>query len=206
MLVNMRLNHSAKLRVCLNNRRIINRNVRLNMSFMVLIWERCRRLHHHEVCILHSRCHRHRLWWRRRWWQYLLYLLNTHRFVHTLISIVHSHRTMDLRVRLDHPHHFLSKHNALAHRENVGVTDRNDIYSVIKVLLLNPRITISDHVWIGRWQVVLKKLRKEVKLNTLRIVQSLVNRAHNAATALKQRNRCPDRRFLITITYLHITN
>ena len=202
----MPLNHSAKLRVCLNNSRIINRNVCVNMRFMILIWERCRRLHHHEVCIFHSRRHRHRLWWRRRWWQYLLYLLNTHRFVHALISIVHSHRAMDLRIRLDHPHHFLSKHNALTHREDVGITYRNDIYSVIKVLLLNPRITISNHVWISRWQVVLKELRKKIKLNTLRVMQSLVNRTHYTTTALKQRNRRTDRRFLITITYLHITN
>ena len=111
---------------------------------------------------------------------------------------------MHLRRSLSQGQLLLGQGNPLRHAEDVRIADRNHVHPTVKILTLDAGLLTFDRVRVFRRHVFRKHVSQQPKLLLLGVVHPLVHRAHHTATTLQQRNRRPNREFLIAVTHAHV--
>ena len=94
--------------------------------------------------------------------------------------------------------------DALSHRENVGVRDRQHIDAAVKVLFLDVAALAGHIVGVVIRQVLAKALGQQRKLQLLAVVHALVDRRHDRAALFEQSNRGAHGSILVAVTNLHV--
>ena len=109
---------------------------------------------------------------------------------------------MHLRVRLGQLELLLGQGDALRHREDVRVADRDNVDAAVKVSGFHPRLTALDHVGVRRQRFLGHDTGQDAELLLLGVMQPLVNGGHDLHATLEHGDRSPDRHLLVHVADL----
>ena len=186
------------MRCRLHQRHPVERNVRLNVRFVVLIGECLQRSANESAAVFHCGVHGLRL---LRRGQDLVDVLHLERLIH---PAVRGMQVVHLRVGLRQLELLLRQSHALRHREDVRVADRQDVHAAVEVLLLELLTLALELIRIHRRHVLGDDPRKDAELLLLPVVQTLVDRRQHLHAALEQSDGCADGLLLTHVLGLHV--
>ena len=197
MLHNVFLKIHCNTRNLGNHRRSTKNHVRHNMCLMILFLKSGKGRSRKSVYVFLCRV----LWnflgsaWRK---QYLIYVPNIQGFVHSSIHFVHIMNFRSLHSKL---YLSLCKRNSLCLREYVRIRNRDNVYSIIKILGKDHLVPTLHRVGILLRKIIRHDLRQKLKLYPHCIMKAFVDRRHYSGTLFHHSNCRPNSRRLIAIAY-----
>ena len=150
------------------------------------------------VCVLASRVLRTRMQRVIRLQQHVN-ILGAQGFVHAAVGLI---QVVDLRCALSKLKLRLSHRDLLSGRENVWISNWDDIHPVVKVFFEHLAVTADNVKRVLGREILAKALSHQLKLELLGIVEALVDTRHDHCATLKQGNRRSHSGLLVTITDL----
>ena len=179
MLHDVRHDSQHRVRRSLNQGQLVERDVRLDVLFMLLIRECLQRSADQRPAVLHDGVHGLRFLRRRK---DLVDVLDLERLIHPAVRRV---QVVHLGAALGQPQLLLSQRHPLGHREDVRVADRQHVYPPVEVLRLELLRSFLNLVGVGGGHVFANDPCKDLELLALGVIQPLVDRGQNFHTALE---------------------
>ena len=183
-----------------DHRRRAKNHVRRNVSLMVLTLKSFERQHVQGIDVLLRGVNGPWVLFRGRLHN-AIDVRDTHGLVHVAVDLVHVVHVRSLRRQLQLG---LCQNNALRLAEDVRVTDGNHVNSTVKVGAHDCFVAARYRERIFLWEDLGHQAGQNPELHTHRIMQTLVDRAHDAAALLKHCNRRANRRLLVAVANLQI--
>ena len=126
---------------------------------------------------------------------------HTNGLVHAPEGLIH---VVHLRCTLRHLQLRLRHGDALRHREDIGVRNRQHINTLIKILAFDGPRLAGHVIGVVIRQIFCETLGQQLKFKLLGIVQPLMDGRHDRRAFFQQCNRGPNGRSLVAVAYLQV--